>query len=1058
MSLNRSAFILFLLIPLSIFSQTSKIYWTEIQYTSELSAKMNADLVLPANSKAYRADHSRIMSALKASATPGKESIISLPVGVDGKMVDFYLNYDPVMGVSDRVSYSDIMTFSVSAVNNVAFTGRVGISKSGFYGTFEDDGRQIMLRHGEGMEKDKFFVYNLDTKLALLDRSLLHGCGTESIKNEIKAETRLSLRNEEKRMRHFRIAISCTSGYASIVGGTAEKVMEKVVQTLNLTNFRYNLDFGIKLDLIDSTERFFNLEKAGDFFVKQSEGLELLQQNQDFLDSLISPDEYDLAQVFTKNCTDVGGVVWGRACDNNNKARGVSCRSDDEDYFFTTFKHEVGHQFDGGHTFNACNGSTQYDPNSSYEPGAGSTILSYGNNCGEDNVGERKDYFHVINIIEVTNFVIEAEAICGTFGPDINHNPVATVLSPRDITVPILTPFELEGHGSDLDENQLTYNWEQFDLGEGDPLGTNFETGPLFITQEPRSSGATRLFPKLSDILGDVSSKGERLPEVSRELNFMMTIRDNDKKVGAQDIAAYQFNATEEAGPFKITFPTKGNDTIFSLGQYVLVEWDVANTDLDPVNCKFVNIIHSTNDGLTFPDTLVARTPNDGSEYIMFPKATGKSRIKVKAADNIFLDISRRAFKVVIPANAGYSLDILPHNAVTCNNSVFEYKVRSVKWLDYNTPVKIEVVNSGNAGLIVTPSADQFLPGQAYSLWVDTKNVAQAGSYTIELRAVAPGYDTIYRTVTIAISGDEQKFNGEKTPQHLNQEVELSPVFEWNKTNGSSFYEVQISEDPSFTVLTYTIETTDSKFTYPAQLEGKKIYYWRVRSLGTCGFGRWSDLLIFRTVSTQSGNILQQVNNVLLSVHTNSSKFISHDDLYFFSLQQPDENLTFTLLSYPEHGFLHNGSELMTLGSEFTQQDIDDLKVLYTTEDPTYQGGDYFDFLSFDSNGTFIGPERFLIDINDGHPASSRTINLDDAITMMPNPAGNIIQLQYVGKEVLKDVNIQIFGVNGNIVRNEKHEGVWRNTSIDLTPYVSGTYVVVLKSGNYISKKRLVKL
>jgi len=79
-----------------------------------------------------------------------------------------------------------------------------------------------------------------------------------------------------------------------------------------------------------------------------------LAQNQSFLRSKLNNNEYDFSQVWTTSCTDVGGVVSGRACDNSGKARGVSCGPRNVAYFLTTAKHEMGHQFSASHTFNRC--------------------------------------------------------------------------------------------------------------------------------------------------------------------------------------------------------------------------------------------------------------------------------------------------------------------------------------------------------------------------------------------------------------------------------------------------------------------------------------------------------------------------------------------------------------------------------------------------------------------------------------------------------------------------------------------------------------------------------
>jgi hypothetical protein len=77
------------------------------------------------------------------------------------------------------------------------------------------------------------------------------------------------------------------------------------------------------------------------------------------------------------------------------------------------------------------------------------------------------------------------------------------------------------------------------------------------------------------------------------------------------------------------------------------VTWNVANSSGAPINCANVKISLSTDGGNTFPITLTASTPNDGSETVSIPNTpTTTARIKVEAVGNVFFDISNTNFSI----------------------------------------------------------------------------------------------------------------------------------------------------------------------------------------------------------------------------------------------------------------------------------------------------------------------------------------------------------------------------------------------------------------------------
>jgi hypothetical protein len=166
----------------------------------------------------------------------------------------------------------------------------------------------------------------------------------------------------------------------------------------------------------------------------------------------------------------------------------------------------------------------------------------------------------------------------------------------------------------------LSYTWEQFDNikpGNNEYPKPNSTAGPVFRSFT-YSSSATRTFPMLDTVLaGKTSWKWEALPAVGRKLSFRFTVRDNHAGGGSNNSDDMQVTVDSTAGPFVITgldsaINWKGNSG-------VTITWNVANTTNARINCSSVNIEFSADGGHTFPITLAANTPNDGSEAIKVP-------------------------------------------------------------------------------------------------------------------------------------------------------------------------------------------------------------------------------------------------------------------------------------------------------------------------------------------------------------------------------------------------------------------------------------------------------
>ncbi|MFM1795176.1 MAG: hypothetical protein RL642_1561 [Bacteroidota bacterium] len=78
--------------------------------------------------------------------------------------------------------------------------------------------------------------------------------------------------------------------------------------------------------------------------------------------------------------------------------------------------------------------------------------------------------------------------------------------------------------------------------------------------------------------------------------------------------------------------------------------------------------------------------------------------------------------------------------------------------------------------------------------------------------------------------------------------VSRTPALSWNAATRATTYEVQVSTDPNFSVITFgRAGLTARTITVSPQLGSRVVYYWRVRGANTSGPGPWSASRTFTT-------------------------------------------------------------------------------------------------------------------------------------------------------------------------------------------------------------------
>lgn len=655
---------------------------------------------------------------------------ITLPMP-DGSLQRFLAVEASVMQDGLAAKFPDFKTYRVGGIDDPTAYGRISFTAAGFHGMIRSASGTFYIDPFSAQQPEFVMVYERSNFVVSFQRRM----GVEQHEPIVHDEAmelfaQAAIYNEAPafsgtQLRTYRLAMAATAEYTNFhsqpsrCATPSEPVtcaMAAIVVAMNRVNGLYETEVSSNMVLIDNNEILISTNPAD---YSNNNGFAMLGQNQARIDNLIGPANYDIGHVFS---TGGGGVAaLGSVCVNGQKARGVTGLPQPiNDPFYIDFvAHEIGHQYNALHTFNGTAGScgSNRTAGGAFEPGSGSTIMGYAGICGAHNLQFTTDpYFHLFSIIQMSSFAHSGVGSnCGVTTPTGNQVPLVEG-GVTGLTLPVSTPFILEGSGEDPEGNDLIFTWEQFDLGPAGPPNQPVGNAPLFRSF-PGTEEPVRMFPRLQNVLSGNPTIGEFLPNYNRNMRFRLSARDNFQGGGGVAFAEVQFAVTEAAGPFVV--PVPGQGTNWRAGTNVLVAWDVANTNAAPVNVQTVTILFSADGGQNFSTVLAENVPNNGVAFVAIPAGlnTTNGRIKVKADDHIFFNVSRPDFSV--SPNAALPVVQVPVTLIEDNASTAE---------PYAGSFTVSASGGVTYNYAVTFSADD-LPDGATALTADRVSFAAPAGF-----------------------------------------------------------------------------------------------------------------------------------------------------------------------------------------------------------------------------------------------------------------------------------------------------------------------------------------